>query len=584
LYKSGSDCFLLYFFFSIQIYKTKKMKHINRLFGLCIVIILSYWLVRPLLSHGYFPMHDDTQVARVVVMGRALGQGQFPVRWVSDLGYGYGYPIYNFYGPLPYYVGGGLYAGGVDSVIATKIMFGIGVLLASITFYFLLEDVFGTLAAITGTILFTYAPYHALDIYIRGAVGEYWAIAFLPLLLLGIVWIFEKKRGVPGVVAGAIGIAGIILSHTIVGYLTTGMTVIGIIFYSFISIIQQKFNDTILLKLLGIVLFGLGMSAFFWLPAFAEMNVTGVSAMVKSASTGFFDHFVCPVQLWNSPWGYGGSAPGCVDGMSFKLGKPEIFMALVGVVIWVFSLFQEKRTKVLTFVGGGIVLLIVSLSGLLDISKSIWSIIPYYSFIQYPWRLLSYTIVALGIIGASIITVIHGRVIRILLAVCVITLCIGINAKLFQPQYLYTRDSKEFETAQELRFRISKISDEYLPSVIPKPVTFTAIPNMLVKGDTITLHSIKETDTNLIVEVMSAKMQRIQIQRAYFPGWQYFVNGLLVPPTIDHGLPSVVVSEGKSIVEARFTNTPVRLLGNIISFISIVLFGGVLFYDIKTNP
>ena len=76
---------------------------------LLLLLIFSFWAVRSLLESGYFPMHDDTQVGRIIAMGRALRNGQFPVRWVSDLGYGYGYPIFNFYGPLPYYLGGGLH-------------------------------------------------------------------------------------------------------------------------------------------------------------------------------------------------------------------------------------------------------------------------------------------------------------------------------------------------------------------------------------------------------------------------------------------------------------------------------------------
>ncbi|KKR71564.1 MAG: hypothetical protein UU15_C0048G0007, partial [Candidatus Levybacteria bacterium GW2011_GWC2_40_7] len=119
----------------------------KKVIGLIFVIILSFWSVKSLIERGYFPMHDDTQVARVVVMGKALRNGQFPVRWVSDLGYGYGYPLYNFYGPLPYYFGGSLYALGVDSVMATKWMFGIGTVLAAVTMYFLLYPMLGLLAA-----------------------------------------------------------------------------------------------------------------------------------------------------------------------------------------------------------------------------------------------------------------------------------------------------------------------------------------------------------------------------------------------------------------------------------------------------
>ena len=107
----------------------------KKIIGCCIVFVLSIFAIRSLFINGYFPMHDDTQVARVVVMAKALSEGQFPVRWVSDLGYGYGYPIFNFYGPLPYYVGGAIHAIGIDSVVATKWMFGIGAVTAAISMW-----------------------------------------------------------------------------------------------------------------------------------------------------------------------------------------------------------------------------------------------------------------------------------------------------------------------------------------------------------------------------------------------------------------------------------------------------------------
>ena len=112
------------------------------------VIILSVPLVWSLFSDGYFPMHDDTQVARVVTMGKALRSGQFPVRWVSDLGYGYGYPIFNFYGPLPYYVGGALYALGFSGLLATKIMMLLGMILAGITMFMVVSRISGRKAGL----------------------------------------------------------------------------------------------------------------------------------------------------------------------------------------------------------------------------------------------------------------------------------------------------------------------------------------------------------------------------------------------------------------------------------------------------
>ena len=164
--------------------ENKHTIHLSRIIKhavvLCVVLLASYWSVRPLLgpAHSYFPMHDDTQVGRVVAMGRALRNGQFPVRWVSDLGYGYGYPLYNFYGPLPYYIGGLLYSLGIHGLIATKLVMMLGIVPAAVTMYILSARFYGATGAIVSSMLYVYAPYHAVDAYVRGAVGETWVFVF----------------------------------------------------------------------------------------------------------------------------------------------------------------------------------------------------------------------------------------------------------------------------------------------------------------------------------------------------------------------------------------------------------------------
>ena len=41
----------------------------KRLFPIIFLIILCIPIVQPMFSKGYFSMHDDTQIARVIVMG-----------------------------------------------------------------------------------------------------------------------------------------------------------------------------------------------------------------------------------------------------------------------------------------------------------------------------------------------------------------------------------------------------------------------------------------------------------------------------------------------------------------------------------
>ena len=97
----------------------------QRYWGLCIVLLFSVIPILPLFHTGFFPMHDNTQVARVFEMGKALRDGMIPVRWAQDLGFGYGYPLFTFYAPLAYYVGGLFILLGLPALLATKILMGI---------------------------------------------------------------------------------------------------------------------------------------------------------------------------------------------------------------------------------------------------------------------------------------------------------------------------------------------------------------------------------------------------------------------------------------------------------------------------
>lgn len=494
--------------------------------ALILLLFLSWWAVRPLLNPGFFPMHDDTQVGRVVAMGSALRNGQFPVRWVEDLGYGYGYPIFNFYGPLPYYVGGLLYALGLSGLTATKIMFALGIVLPVFTMYAATVSLFGRIGAVVAGIFYLYAPYHAVQIYVRGAVGEFWALTFLPLIFYG----FSSKSKI----IGAIGLAGTILSHTLLGYVAA--------LFVFVGLALRRNN-------VSLFLFGLGLSAFFWLPALVEMKYTNVSAQV-GPTANYKDHFVCLSQLWNSPWGFGGSAPGCVDGLSFKLGKLHILGAVLGFIV---------RPQWL-----GFAITVLSLFFVLPQSQFLWSIIPGFSFLQYPWRFLSMAGFGMSIlVGYS----------RPPLGIALIASVLMLEARLFAPQFTYAKAPKDFEAIEELRWRVSRISDEYLPSDMVRPNDISQIAGPLVsETGTLEVGIDINKETYKKMSLFSKTKQNITLAQAYFPGWHYVVNGKETLEYVDRGLPVITLPEGESVVEMRFTNTPVRTLANIVSLGTLVYF------------
>src|SRR5882724_6966101 len=205
------------------------MNILKKLLFIFLIIFLSYWAIKPLFITGFFPMHDDTQVARVFEMQKSLHDGMFPVRWVTDLGYHYGYPIFNFYAPFAYYVGGFLNLIGIDALNATKLMMGLGVVFSGVFMYLFAKEFWGKVGGLLSAVLYIYAPYHAIDIYIRGDVAEFWAYAFIPLAFLSVYKVYDycnQSKSVSRkiwiwITIGAVGYTGIILSHNLTALMVT---------------------------------------------------------------------------------------------------------------------------------------------------------------------------------------------------------------------------------------------------------------------------------------------------------------------------------------------------------------------------
>jgi hypothetical protein len=548
------------------------------LFGIIIVLVLSYWTIDPLVTRGFYPMHDDTQVARVHVMAKALKSGQFPVRWVTDLGYGYGYPIFNFYGPLPYYFGGWLAALGVDELAATKTMIGAGMLLAGVTMFILVYHLVGFSAGLIAGMLYVYAPYHAVQIYVRGAVGENWAYGFIPIIVLGFHYALYRKKNLNGLIIGSSGIALTILSHTLFGYLTVLLSMLSVFLILFYQTITRRI---VLFTPVLILVCGLLLSSFFWAPALLEMKYTSVRSQI-GPSAHFAQHFICPEQLWDSQWGYGGSAPGCIDGMSFKIGKLHIILSIIASLLFAVFMRRDRRSKGLFGITVPFVLMGVFLT--LQYSEFIWETVPGMQYLQYPWRFLTIILFGISLVGAGLFLSVKSRLLRFTLVLMILYGCGMSYVKLFRPQYFYYRPTDTYVTDNELHFRVSKISDEYLPEDIPRPERENQVVGIPIVAarDPLTVSYDHVLDTDVKLSLMSSKQQEMNVNRAYFPGWEYVVNGRRQEPKLKRGFPTVIVPEGPSVFEAKFRNTPVRAISNVVSLVTFLIL--LYTYGRKTNP
>src|SRR3990167_10735923 len=100
----------------------------NKLLALLLILIGAVIISWPLTKSGLPIIHDDQQVARLFVFDQALKAGQFPIRWVDSLGFGFGYPLFVFYPPLVYILGEIFHLIGFGFISSTKLVFFLSIL------------------------------------------------------------------------------------------------------------------------------------------------------------------------------------------------------------------------------------------------------------------------------------------------------------------------------------------------------------------------------------------------------------------------------------------------------------------------
>jgi len=555
-------------------------------FALLLIVILGIGTILPLFHSGFFTFHDNTQVERVYEMGVALSDKVFPVRWVTNLGYGYGYPIFNFYGPLPYYIGGVLTNSGFGALVATKIMFGIGILFSGVTMFYLSRKYFGVGAGIVSSVAYMYFPYHAVNIYVRGAVGEFFAYAALPLVFLGLFKLFDLKKSKLfsgknyfAMLPVSLGVFLVATSHN----LSIFMLLLLIIPFTAVSLILSENRRNFLLLLIVSIIVGMFLSSFYIIPAFLEMSYTNVSSQVGGGAN-FVDHYVCPSQLWSGVWSFGGSVEGCVDGLSFKLGKVHILLAVLGLIPLVISLYRKKFEKHDKLAIVCFVMIICSVLLLLSTSNFIWQSIPFMKYIQYPWRFLNFIGLFTSVIGGYFVFKINQNIGQkgIILVVSIVILLIITNYKLFSPQ-IYIGFPEEFYTSKNhINFETSRISDEYMPSGFQTPKSFQELPPSRVEllKTTGNIGILSEKTGYLKASYQALSDGVIHVNTAYFPGWSAYVNNtkLAIIPT-SKGM-NVSIPSGSGVFTMKLFQTPLEIVSNALS---VLAFLGLLIGIIKIS-
>lgn len=539
----------------------------RKLLELIFIFILSLPAIWYLLKPGYYSMHDDLQVMRIFQMEKCFDDGQIPCRWAPDMAWGYGQPLFNYYSAFPYYLGVFIRMVAPLSIIDTvKTLFALSLVTSGVGMYFLAKEFWGRWGGVAASVLYIYAPYHAVDIYVRGALSEAFALSILPFLFWSLYLLIKKPCFKKVIVCSFITFL-LLTTHNVSNLMYTFFVAFWIIFW---LIKFRNFKVIPYLFISGII--GTFMSSFFLLPAVLEQNLIQADFLV----TDYLDyhaHFASLRQLFfDRFWGNGPSVFGLKDEMSFQIGWPHWWL---GVIAGFFALFwlKEKKCK-LKAILLALLLVLSAWCAFLTHSRStpIWETVPKMSFIQFPWRFLGLTMFFLSLAGGAIFLK-RSKPAKFL-TISIIVLVVLLNITYFIPinYFPWVRDQEKL-TGEAYEIQQKSAILDYLPKtafVAPKEKAYEIARVILGEGK---VENFTKSSNRFAFDLEVYRESKIEVPIMYFPNWMVLVDGQKVPLEIsgDYGLIGFNVDPGKHIIQGRFLDTPIRSVGNMLSVFSISL-------------
>lgn len=546
--------------------------------------------VRPLLRPYQVAGHSTySDLARAEAFHAAVAGGDLTPRWLPDLYLRHGSPTFNFYAPGAFYAIEILRRAGLGPLWALKAVYLLAWLAGVAGTYRLAAEAVDPDGAVAAAAAFGLAPYLLVDAYVRAGVAEFAAFGLLPVALWAMVRC-GRRNGAFGTPAAAVATAALVLTHNITALLSLPL----LLALGLAGGTRRRGRQRVVLAVLG----GLGLAAFFWLPALAE---TGAVQARESLTAGYLHwsrHFVPAGSLLGLGGGFAfPSAPG--EEVALRFGEALLLGLAAGLGVLALPALRRRLVSrvadnlaspgLLMAAGAGAALCLLMTQA---VSAPLWRSLPLLPYVQFPWRFLLPASV-LAALGLAALPPLAPRRWRPVATVLLVVLALAGARGLARARYAFHDPAADRSVVVTASSAPEAAAD---PRLVP-PHRFLTLENLRRLGVTGTVgHEflpvwVEELPRSLPragaeaaspgirvvesgwgyprvwAEVEAAEAGTVHLNQFYFPGWQAEVDGRRVPvhPEPGRGRLAVEVAAGRHRIEARFAATPVRRAGHLLS-------------------
>lgn len=505
------------------------MKNIK--YAVCYLVIILMASI-PLFNNYLIRGHDIYfHLMRIEGLAQGLRAGEFPVRIQPAWYDGYGYAVSVFYSDLFLYPAALLRLLGISLQDAYKVY----VVLCNIATALISGYSFGKIfrkreIGVFGSCLYTLSPYRLVNLYTRGALGEYTGMIFWPLLIYSCILLLNEDRKKVQIQKGAvlmgISMAGMLQSHMLTAEIACMVLLLLVVVYC-----RRIFHKEVMLAGCGAVAAALGLSAWFLIPfldymLFERFNINSIrnnDIMIQRQGAFLSQVFAIYDNAVGQSLDAGaGTAGDFTQGVGLSLMLSVIILMLLCIRGYLKQ--EERRNKQITITAAGLGVLMVAMSTLYfpwdrlcRISKICRYIIVK---IQFPWRFTGVAVGLLVVVWCAVLNYTEReydrrkKVITICLAVGILLLSVGhfvidLNQRAERIQVRSVEEMDTFVASGEEYLPIDTVLDKLKTQELYKADS-VEISDVVYRGTSITMH-VKNT---------SAQQAGLELPRLYYAGYQ----------------------------------------------------------------
>jgi hypothetical protein len=494
--------------------------------------------------------------------------GDLYPRWLMNMNSGLGSPAFFFYFPVPYLFTNLFHLPLLGLDHSGWLQLGLSsasaLTLSGIGAYLWLEKLVDRNSAAIGAALYMIMPYHLLiDLYLRFAFTEFWAFAWMPLILYCSHLVVEGKRS-------AILSYAVIYSLLIMTHLPTTLLFSPVAILYNLFLCKSNFNLKLISRIIFANILAFGLSAFYLIPALTTQSNISMNIM-NNGLYNYSKNFLFSSLNEQPP-----------DSYYFLSSLNFVTVSVFLIAVLCFYLIgnnNENKSKQKRF---WMTISIFSVFMMLQTSSFAWKALPLLQRIQFPYRMntvLTVAVTALAAIALS--TIFDSRPEKKLTLnqrfALVLFSSFFLSQMIMTVATVYARATGEWDPEKQRVIKQELDTSPEVPEYRPRWAVRSLLygeqqkrPAAVIEGGNakVTLWQPRR----IVVATAAEKPSYLEIRHLFYPGWSAALDGLKesdlsVRPSPE-GLISVSVPPGHHEIELTLQRQSGEKAGMSISVLS----------------